>query len=145
MVQSSATIDTELPLLLEVQTAQRLYLVPRSHVDYLVKYASATLPERDARGRPVVGCELGALLDPSDLGLPPRNHALTVALRRRTVAMLVARVTNLTAPGPIQPLGPLLTPRLARPWLLGAVVIADSPVLVLDLRRIAADVALGVV
>ncbi|RRR67942.1 MAG: hypothetical protein EI684_18265 [Candidatus Viridilinea halotolerans] len=145
MVQPSATIDTTPPLLLEVRTAIRCYLVPRSHVDYLVKRGAEPLPERDERGRPLVAHELGALLDPSDLGLPPRHHALMVTLRRRTVVLRVARIETLTAPGPLQPLGPFITPHLARPWLLGAVVVADMPILVLDLRRIAADVALGVV
>jgi chemotaxis signal transduction protein len=103
------------------------------------------LPASDARGRPILSRELGPLLDPSDQSVSGRRHALTLVLRRRTVALLVARAESLAAFGPWQPLGPLLTPRLARPWVLGAVVIADQPVLVLDLRRIAADLALGVV
>jgi hypothetical protein len=136
---------TEMPLLLEVRTSGRRYLVPRSHVDHLDQVADTTLPATDARGRAVISRDLGSLLDPSDLDAPGRRHALTLVLRRRTVALLVARAESLAAPGPIQPLGPLVIARLARPWLLGAVIIADQPVLVLDLRRIAADLALGVV
>jgi hypothetical protein len=146
VVHIFATIThTDGPLLLEVRTAGRRYLVPRSHVDHLDQVIDGALPASDARGRPLINRELGPLLDPSDQGAPGRRHALTLVLRRRTVALLVARAESLAAPGPIQPLGPLLTPLLARPWLLGAVVVADQPVLVLDLRRIAADLALGLV
>lgn len=130
-------------LLLEVHTATRRYLVPRSHLDHLAQVAAGAAPPLDPRGRPVVARELGPLLDPADLGPPGRRHALTVALRRRSVAFLVERAEALDAPGAVQPLGPLLAPRLARPWAIGAVVIGAAPVIVLDLRRIAADVALG--
>jgi hypothetical protein len=136
---------TETPLLLEVRTSGRRYLTPRSHVDRLDHVVDTASPATDARGRPVISRELGSLLDPSDLGAPGRRHALTLVLRRRTVALLVTRAESLAAPGPIQSLGPLVLARLARPWLLGAVIIADQPVLVLDLRRIAADLALGIV
>ncbi len=133
-------------LLLEVHTATRRYLVPRAHLDVLAQVAAGgAAPARDGRGLPVIARELGPLLDPADLGPPGRRHALTVALRRRSVALLVERAEALDAPGAVQPLGALLARRLARPWALGAVVIGADPVIVLDLRRIAADVALGAV
>lgn len=133
-------------LLLEVLTATRRYLVPRSHLDSLGQVAPGDAPPAlDGRGRPVVALDLGPLLDPADQGPPGRRHALTVALRRRSVALLVERAEALGSPGPLQPLGPLLAGRLARPWAIGAVVLGETPVVVLDLRRIAADVALGAV
>ncbi len=130
-------------LLLEVYTSTRRYLAPRGHLDYLAQVSAEAPPATDAGGRPLIVRELGPLLDPLDLGSPGRRHALIVTLRRRSVALLVERAEALAAPGAVQPLGPLLERRLARPWLIGAVVIDETPVMVLDLRRIAADVALG--
>jgi chemotaxis signal transduction protein len=138
-------MSVEADLLLEVYTVARRYLVPRNHVDRLVQFNLATAPPDDARGRPLVVRDLGPLLDPADTSPPGRRHALTLTLRRRTVALLVERAEALTAPGVVQPLGLLLARRLARPWVIGAVIIDDAPVIVLDLRRIAADVALGAV
>ncbi|MFV9507076.1 MAG: hypothetical protein AB4911_21210 [Oscillochloridaceae bacterium umkhey_bin13] len=136
----------ETPLLLAIQTAARTYLVPRHHLDHLVGMRAEAIPAQDARGRPLLGCELGPLLDPNEPSqLTGRCHALTVSLRRRSVALIVARADELAAPGPIQPLAPLLARCLNRPWVLGVVVTDDQPILVLDVRRIAADVALGVV
>ncbi len=132
-------------LLLEVHTATRRYLVPRDHLDQLTQAAPGDAPLLDARGRPLLVRELGPLLDEADQGPPGRRHALVVRLRRRSVALLVVRAETLAAPGPVQPLGPLLHGRLARPWALGAVLVDEAPVVVLDLRRIAADVALGAV
>lgn len=138
-------MSTDGTLLLEVHTAARRYLVPRAHVDHLAQVALDEVLAPDARGRPTVARELGPLLDPADPGSPGRRHALVVSLRRRSVAITVQRVESLDAPGAIQPLGALLASRLAHQWVLGAVVIGADPVLVLDLRRIAADVALGAV
>lgn len=130
-------------LLLEVRTSARRYLVPRAHIDHLTQVASDVLSAPDRRSKVLVCRELGPLLDPADAGWIGRRHALTVELRRRTVALLVERAEELASYGAIQPLGPLLARRLPRPWVLGAVSVADEPILVLDLRRIAADVALG--
>jgi hypothetical protein len=132
-------------LLLEVHTATRRYLVPQTHLDHLTMMVASQPAAPTRRSTALVCRDLGPLLDPDDLGPPGRRHALTVELRRRTVALLVERAESLAAPGAVQPLGALLARRLARPWVLGAVVIDDLPVLVLDLRRIAADVALGAV
>lgn len=146
-------MSTNETLLLEVHTATRRYLVPRTHLDHLVQMAPGVTTLSDARGRLMVIRELGPLLDPADLGLPGRRHALTVALRRRTVALLVERAEALgpeapggtSACGVVQPLGRLLSHRLEWPWAIGAVVLGETPLVVLDLRRIAADVALGAV
>lgn len=132
-------------LLLDVRTAVRRYLVPRAHIDHLAQVASDVAPASGRRSAAFVCRELGPLLDPADSGWIGRRHALTVELRRRTVALLVERAEGLERYEVVQPLGPMLARRLARPWVLGAVSVGDEPVLVLDLRRIAADVALGAV
>lgn len=137
-------MSVEADLLLEVHTAGRRYLVPRGHLDHLTQLTIDAAPPADQRGRHLVVRELGPLLDPADTGSPGRRHALTIDLRRRTVAILVERAEALAAPGAVLPLGPLLA-RLARPWVIGAVIVDEAPVIVLDLRRIAADLAIGVV
>ncbi|NTU79295.1 MAG: hypothetical protein HGA45_07820 [Chloroflexales bacterium] len=132
-------------LLLEVHTATRRYLVPQAHLDHLAQMVTSHAPAPARRSTALVCRELGPLLDPADAGGPGRRHALTVELRRRTVALLVERAESLATHGVVQPIGALLARRLAQPWVLGAVLVGDDPVLVLDLRRIAADVALGAV
>lgn len=138
-------MSTDSTLLLEVSTAARRYLVPRAHLDHLAQVAPGAQPGPHDATRPQIARELGPLLDRIDVGAPGRRHALIVRLRRRSVALLVERAEALGAPGFVQPLDPLLARRLARPWVLGAIVLDQAPVLVLDLRRIAADLALGVV
>lgn len=132
-------------LLLDVRTATRRYLVPQGHLDHLTQVAADVAPTRGRRSAALICRELGPLLDPADAGWIGRRHALTVELRRRTVALLVERVEGLEIYGLVQPLGAMLARRLDRPWVLGAVSISDEPILVLDLRRIATDVAIGAV
>ncbi|MGQ9925594.1 MAG: chemotaxis protein CheW [Chloroflexaceae bacterium] len=128
-------------LAFEVQTARRRYFVPRSHVDQV---GIAPPPNAsEAHGRPLLARDLGPLLDHEDSGAPGRQ-ALTVLLRRRTVVLRVQRIENLESVT-VHPLAPLLRQRLRAPWVLGAVIRDDQPVLVLDVRRIATDVALGAV
>jgi chemotaxis signal transduction protein len=134
---------SETQLLLEVRAADARYFVPRSHVDRLEILLPDAAPAADERGRPVVVRELAPLLG---LQAPPRlvrRQALRVVLRRRTVMLLVDRIEDLEAHSSVQPLAPLLRRRLVAPWVIGAVAEGDTAVLVLDLRRIAADVALG--
>lgn len=140
----SATLGSSAAgLLVEIHTAARRYLVPLAHLDGLTLVAAGAAVSNEATAQVSVWRELGPLLDATDVGPHGRRHALTVTLRRRSVALLVERVADFGSPGTLQPLAPLLVSRLARPWLLGAVVVANEPVLVLDLRRIAVDVALG--
>jgi chemotaxis signal transduction protein len=129
-------------LLLEVLAAGGRYLVPRDHVDWLELLRAADAPPADERGRPLVVRELAPLLGWPATPPPGRRQALGVALRRRSVALLVDRVEGLACEAAVAPLPPLLGRRLAAPWVTGAVA-GDPPALVLDLRRIAADVALG--
>jgi chemotaxis signal transduction protein len=138
-------MSVEADLLLEIHTTTRRYLVPRSHVDHLTQLSLGASSPEDQRGRHLVVRDLGPLLDPVDSGPPGRRHALIIALRRRTVALLVVRAEALAAPDAIQPLASLLARRLTRPWVIGAVIVDEVPVIVLDLRRIALDVALGAV
>ncbi len=128
-------------LAFEVHTARRRYYVPRAHVDHL---GAAPPPESsEAHTRPLLARELGPLLDPVDDGAPGRQ-ALTVLLRRRTVVLRVQRIENVERIT-VQPLAPLLLRRLRAPWVLGVVLSNDQPVIVLDARRIATDLALGVI
>lgn len=136
MVAEAATT-----LLLEVHTARRRYFAPRSHVTHIGRAPEPGVAE--VEGRPVVVHSLGPLLDPEDQD-GPTQQALTVVLRRRAVVLLVRRIESLQ-PMTVQPLAPFLLRCLDRPWVLGAVVVSDDPVLVLDLRRIATDLALGAV
>jgi chemotaxis signal transduction protein len=105
-------------------------------------------PPADPRGRPIICRDLGALLGGGDAApASGRRHAITVDLRRRSVALLVDYIDGLGDAGgqAVQPLSPLLARRLARPWFLGAIIRGDQPLLLLDLRRIATDVALGAI
>ncbi|MBP1468056.1 chemotaxis protein CheW [Candidatus Chloroploca sp. M-50] len=133
-------------LLLEIHIADQCYLAPQTHVDHLSQLLPTTAPEQDdARGRPLIYAELGALLGSQVEAKPDRYHALTITLRRRTVVLLVDRVERLTQPEEVHPLPPLMRKHLARPWFTGAVILEQRLLLVLDLQRIATDVALGVV
>ncbi|MCS6882069.1 MAG: hypothetical protein RMK84_07770 [Oscillochloridaceae bacterium] len=128
-------------LAFEVRTACRRYFVPRGHVDQL-----GFAPPPDALvalERPLLARDLGPLLDPEDGGAPGRQ-ALAVLLRRRTVVLRVQRIESLESVI-VHPLAPLLRRRLRAPWVLGAVIRDDQPVLVLDVRRIATDLALGAI
>lgn len=136
-------MSSEKSLLLDLRSAGRRYFVPRSHVDRLELLAPAEAPTTDERGRPVVVRDLGQLLGGVAEPAKERRQALSVTLRRRTVALLVDRVESLELGARVQPLAPLLARRLAAPWVVGVVADGDDPVLVIDLRRIAADVALG--
>ncbi len=130
-------------LLLEVLAAGRRYYVPCAHIDGLELLRPNTPPAHDKRGRPRVVRSLAPLLCPSDPLGPAPQQALVVRLRRRSVALLVDRVEQLAHDLAVQPLGPLLARSPAAPWVLGAVATDLAPILVLDLRRIAADLALA--
>lgn len=133
-------------LLLFVCTTRHRYVVRRDQIaEIRLIRSSADLELPDARGRTLVCQELGPLLDPLDIRSNARRHALIIATRRRSVALLAERMDDFVgmAPDTIQRLSPLLARRLARPWVLGALVCDDLPLLVLDLRQIAQDVLLG--
>ncbi|MEI8306065.1 MAG: hypothetical protein WCF99_03255 [Chloroflexales bacterium] len=101
----------------------------------------------DQRGHPLICRHLATLLGDAEVLAPGRHHAMTVVLRRRSVALLVNHIDTLDGTGPyeIHPLSPLITRRLTLPWFLGAIIYQDAPLLLLDLHRIATDVAIGAV
>lgn len=138
-------MSSDAPLLISLHVAGRPYLVRRDAVDVMALLDPLAPPATDARGRPLTVRPLAELLGAEEDPAPGRRHALSVALRRRSVALLVDRVDDMAHHISVQPLAPLLARRLARPWFLGAAAIDDAPVLLLDLRRIAADVALGII
>lgn len=131
-------------LLMAVRDGARRYLVPHAHVDQVRLLDRAALPSHDDRGRPLVACALGDLLDPGGPGVA-RRHALVVNLRRRGVVLLVERVETLADAASVspQPLPALIERSLDRAWYLGAVIDNGQPVLVLDLRRIALDISVS--
>lgn len=135
-------------LLLMIRTALHRYVVRRDQVHELcIVNKGAELAATDERGRPLLGCELGPLLDPTDIQRQGRQHALVVQLRRRSIALLVNRVDDIYSQADsveaIQPLPRLLMRRIERPWFLGVLMCDDTPVLVLDLRTLAQDAVLS--
>ncbi|WP_322510767.1 hypothetical protein [Chloroflexus sp.] len=127
-------------MILLIETVARRYVCRQNDVDTI---GLPVATERDARGRAIVRCQLGPLLDPADPPAAGRLHALTIMLRRRVVELGVPRVDLLTDPPPIVPLAPFFLARLQLPWVNGVALLDDQPVIALDLRRLAADVALG--
>jgi hypothetical protein len=130
--------------ILTVRAGHQRYAIAQAQVDHLGMIDPADAPA-DQHGRPLICRELGPLLGGGGAPLAGRRHAITVSLRRRSVALLVDHIDSLggAAPPAIQPLSPLLARRLAWPCFLGAVVYNDEPLLLLDLRRIATDVAIN--
>jgi len=64
-------------------------------------------------------------------------------LRRRFVELLAVRIDLLADAPTITPLAPFLAARLRLSWVTGVALLDEQPVVVLDLRRLAADLALG--
>lgn len=130
-------------LCITIVTTLHQYIVRRDQVlELRVGMSKAELERPDERGKSVISCELGTLLDPRDMRSNPRRHALVIPTRRWSVALLVERVEDIRTAtrDHIQKLPPLLARRLERPWFLGVFVAEENPMLVLDLRQIAQDV-----
>lgn len=132
--------------ILKVEAGAQHYGIVQTQIDHL-GLIDPSMVERDARGQPIVCRDLGPILGGAEQIGVGRRHAMTVVLRRRSVALLIDHIDNLdsTYSQEIQSLSPLITRRLAHPWFLGAIVYQDTPLLLLDLRRIATDVAIGIV
>jgi hypothetical protein len=133
-------------LLLMVRTPGHTYIVRREQILELRLVTSVADVEReDERGKPVIGSDLGLLLNPQDESSATRRHALIVPTRRRSVGLLVDRIDDVYTNGSasqhhqVQKLPALLARQLARPWFMGVLIYEDAPVLVLDLRQIAQD------
>lgn len=132
--------------LLLIEAGRRRYAIASAQVSLLGLLDPAEAPA-DLDGRPLICQDLGIVLGDERPAPAGRRYTLTIALRRRSVALLVDSIDSPAqqATLAIQPLAPLLARRLTWPWFLGAVVYRDEPLLVLDLRRIATDVAIGAV
>jgi len=130
--------------ILGVLIGQQRYAIAQAQVDHLGLVDPREAPT-DLRGNVLICRELGALLGADQSATIGRRSAITIRLRRRSIALMIDHVDSLGDAGQlkIQPLSALLTRRLARPWFLGAIVYQDAPILLLDLRRIATDVVIG--
>jgi len=127
-------------VILLLETTTRRYLCRQHDVDAI---GAPGVADRDERGRPIIRRQLGPLLDPADPPVAGRIHALRIILRRRTVELVVARVDLLVEAPVIHPLAAFVSARLQLPWVYGVALLAEQPVVALDLRRLAADLALG--
>ncbi|NTW97859.1 MAG: hypothetical protein HGB28_04840 [Oscillochloris sp.] len=132
--------------ILSIDAGRRRYVIAQAQVDHLGLLDPAEAPT-DLSGRALICRDLGPMLGGAGHTAGGRRHAVTIALRRRSVALLIDHIDSLDEEEPlkIQALSPLLAYRLARPWFIGAVVYRDAPLLLLDLRRIATDVAISAV
>lgn len=118
-------------------TALRRYAFDQGDV-MSIRLASAGggLAGLDERGQPFVNVHLGSLLDPGDRGSAPRQRALIVSMRRRSIALLVDQVEQTPEGAQLLPLPPLLRARLRESWATGVLVYDDLAVVKLDLRAV---------
>lgn len=132
--------------ILYVRAGRQCYAISQVQIDHLDLLDPASMPI-DQRGRPLICRDLATLLGDEASVPAGRRHTVTVSLRRRSVALLVDSIDSLGGDESreIHPLSPLIARRLAQPWFLGAIIYQDEPLLLLDLRRIATDVAIGAV
>jgi hypothetical protein len=131
---------------LSVRAGRWRCAVVREQVGHLA-FLDPAAPPADPTGRPLICRELAALFGEAVVGAAGRRQAIMITLRRRSVGLLVDHIDSLEAAdgSAVQPLSPILARRMARPWFLGAIVCDDLPLLLLDLRRIATDVAAGAI
>ncbi|MCS6841230.1 MAG: chemotaxis protein CheW [Roseiflexus sp.] len=130
-------------MLLIVRTARHRYIVRREDVAALRAFTRiASYHQPGDEGRTSIIVELGPLLDPADISVMQRRHALIIPLRRRTIALLVDAVDNLVDHAVVQPLPPLLRERLREPWATGVLMVDEQPVVQLDVRAIARSILL---
>jgi hypothetical protein len=128
-------------MLLIVKTAARRYAVRRDDVFEIRMVETTAALETGAPGAwPVVGVELGPLIDPDDRSRLARRRGLLVPLRRRYVALLVDDVETFLERSECAPLPALLRERLRLPWAIGALAQDDDLILLLDVRAIARSV-----
>lgn len=131
-------------LLISVRVGDRAYLLPRDQVSGLL-FTRIGEAYQDERGRELLLRDLGPLLGLA--AQPQRCHTLMVVLRRRSVGLRVDRADDLAESQALATtsLPKLIAQRQAQPWCTAVAFVETHPILVLDVRRIAADVALGVV
>ncbi|GAB4205070.1 MAG: hypothetical protein OHK0022_30780 [Roseiflexaceae bacterium] len=127
--------------ILIASTAQRRYAFARGDV-MSIRLASTEdgLAGLDERGQPFISVQLGPLLAAGDRSTLPRQRALVVPMRRRSIALLVDQVDQAPADARVLPLPELLRTRLAQPWATGVLVSEDALLVQLDLRAIVRSV-----
>jgi hypothetical protein len=130
-------------LLLIVKTARRRYVVRRDDLTDIKLVVGADALAGERFDRPVLGAELGPLLDPADHSTLPRRRALIVPLRRRYIALLVDYVEDFLERTQSAPLPALLRERLSQHWAVGALAVENDLIVQLDLRAVARSVLLG--
>jgi hypothetical protein len=124
------------------RTASRRYAI--RHADTIeIRLMAGPHDQTDATGRPFVVRELGPLLDAADCGVLHRPRALVVPLRRRSVALLVARIEEFLEEPVVRALPTVLRDQLRQPWSTGAILIDDEAVVLLDLRAVARTVLMA--
>jgi hypothetical protein len=117
-------------------TPHSLILVQTTTRRYVARTTDITTVRRVAPGDPqYLAFDLGELLDPEDTAPVSYGAALIVPLRRRSVALRVARVEELITAAEC-PLPPLVQGRLAQPWACGLVAIQGELVVRIDPRAV---------
>jgi chemotaxis signal transduction protein len=124
-----------------LRTARRRYAARYDDVYTVWRLASAVDLQRhgDAERAPI-GIDLGTLFDPQDQSAGLHRHGLVVPIRRRNVVLLVEAVEDFLVQPQIYAVPAVLRPRLLQPWTIGAVLLDDQPVMVLDVRAVARSV-----
>lgn len=127
--------------LLIVRADPRRYAVRRDDlVSVELMAAARDLVQPDVTGRQTIGVELSALIAGTSHSQRVRRYALTVSLRRRSIALLVDAVEDFLEHPVIQPLPALIRERLREPWAVGALVLGEEIVVQLDLRAVARSI-----
>jgi hypothetical protein len=126
-----------------VRTAQRRYAVRQADTLDIRLINGPQDLLLDAAGRPYIAHELGPLLDAADCGELRRPRALVVSLRRRSVALLVAKVEEYLEDPVVRMLPLVLREQLRQPWSAGAILVDDHALVLLDLRAVARTVLLA--
>ncbi len=125
--------------ILRMRLGAQIFLANHTHVAQLLPVARLR-DMHDERGQPMQQIRLPDLLQ----SIPaPVHHALLVATRRRTVALLVTAIDLWVQPSDvvpvIQPLPPVLRRALTHAWITGILITDGQPLLLLNLRQIAQD------
>lgn len=125
--------------ILRIRLGAQIFLAQHTHVAQLLPVARLH-DMHDERGQPMQQIRLAELLQHAPV---PTHHAILIATRRRTVALLVTAVDLWTQPSDvvpvIQPLPPVLRHALTHAWITGLLIVDGQPLQLLNLRQIAQD------
>jgi hypothetical protein len=128
------------PALIQLLAGSQRYFIYHQHMTRLSLIDPHDPPLYDEQGRSCIVVDLAMLLGSAVADRPVGRYGVLVGLRRRTVIFLVDRGDMPAAIPSIQPFSKSILRSLAHPWIIGAALDADVPIILLDLRRIAADV-----